>query len=81
VVFGRSRSGVVFDSATDPVHLIFLLVTPADQPQVQVLILGEVAALAGDGGLRDALMQATSTAEVRELLRRHFTAAPGVPPR
>jgi Mg2+/Co2+ transporter CorC len=69
VIFGRSDDGVVFDrQTTDLVHLIFLLVTPAEQPQLQVELLSEVARLAGDVEKRKRLLQAASLDKVSEIL-------------
>lgn len=69
VVFGRSEEGVVFDEqAAQAVHLIFLLVTPAEQPQMQVELLSEVARVAGDAEKRERLMRAMSAEMVSEVL-------------
>ncbi len=70
VVFGRSAGGVVFDSPeAAPVYLVFLLVTPAEQPNLQVVLLGEVAKAAGDADTRDRLRTAATATEVREVLQ------------
>jgi len=77
LVFGRSVEGVVFDPASaDLVHLIFLLVTPAEQPTFQVLLLSQVARIAGDPEKRNRLRTAASPSEVMEVLA---TASQGVP--
>jgi CPA2 family monovalent cation:H+ antiporter-2 len=79
VVLGRSAEGVVFESPESAlVHLVFLLVTPAEQPNLQVLLLGEVARVAGDVGLRQRLREAASAAEVGDVLA---AAKPAGPPR
>jgi CPA2 family monovalent cation:H+ antiporter-2 len=70
VLFGRSEQGVVFDRQTgEPVFLIFLLVTPAEQPNLQVMLLSDVARLAGDALKRSRLKAATSVEEVCEILK------------
>jgi mannitol/fructose-specific phosphotransferase system IIA component (Ntr-type) len=70
VLFGRSEVGVVFDrQMTEPVYLIFLLVTPAEQPNLQVMLLSEVARLAGDAQKRERLKTAMSVEEVCEILQ------------
>ena len=69
VVFGRSEEGVVFDAnSADLVHLIFLLVTPADQPTIQVLLLAQVAKLASDPEKRHRLRTAQTPSEIMDLL-------------
>ncbi|MBN9524477.1 PTS sugar transporter subunit IIA, partial [bacterium] len=61
---------VVFDSPeAAPVYLVFLLVTPAEQPNLQVVLLGEVAKAAGDADTRDRLRAAATATEVREVLQ------------
>ncbi len=69
VVFGRSASGVAFGGPEGAaVHLLFLLVTPAEQPNLQVVLLGSVARVAGDAALRDRLRAARTPAEVADVL-------------
>ena len=69
VVFGRSADGIVFDrTSASLVHLVFLLLTPDDQPNLQVLLLSQVARVAGDAESRRRLLAAESPAEVREIL-------------
>jgi CPA2 family monovalent cation:H+ antiporter-2 len=68
VVFGRSAEGIVFDRQTaDLVHLVFLLVTPAEQPNLQVLLLSQVARVAGDPENRRKLLTAVSTSDLDEV--------------
>jgi len=68
-VIGRSRAGIAFSKApAEPVHLIVLLVTPAERPDVQVLLLGQVARLAGDRAKRERLARAESVSEIVEIV-------------
>jgi CPA2 family monovalent cation:H+ antiporter-2 len=77
VVFGRSAAGVTFDpQSREPVRLIFLLVTPADQPNVQVPLLGRVARAAGDADTRRRLLAAGTPGEVTEVLAAAEEAGP-----
>jgi monovalent cation:H+ antiporter-2, CPA2 family len=68
VVFGRSADGVAFGQSPDLVHMIFLLVTPAEQPNLHLHLLGQVARIAGDPEKRRKLREAASASEVGELL-------------
>jgi mannitol/fructose-specific phosphotransferase system IIA component (Ntr-type) len=69
VVFGRSTDGIAFDpNSQEPVRLIFLLVTPAGQPNVQVPLLGRVARIAGDAETRRQLLTAETPDEVFDVL-------------
>jgi len=85
VVVGRSKEGVPFsrkpsrtsqDQSAEPVRLVFLLVTPAEDPQVQLSLLGQLARIAGDEQVRDALRRATTTEEVRALFAKPYERAP-----
>jgi CPA2 family monovalent cation:H+ antiporter-2 len=69
VVFGRSVEGVVYDpQGSELVYLIFLLVTPAGQANVQVPLLAQVARVAGDPEVRRRLRAAGTAGEVAEVL-------------
>lgn len=71
VVFGRASEGILFSpQSPELVRLVFLLVTPAEQPDLQLLLLARLARVAGDHALRDRLFKATSDAEVIDLISR-----------
>ena len=64
-VFGRSRNGVVFaPEAPERVHLVILLVTPLEIPDIQLALLGQAADALGDSWSRRALLDAESPADV-----------------
>lgn len=68
VVFGRSAEGVAFDrQASEQVHLIFLLITPAERPDLQVLLLSQIASIAGNAEKRRSLSVA-SASEISDIL-------------
>lgn len=69
VVFGRSKDGVVFGGQSpERVHLIFLLITPAEQPDLQVLLLSQIARAVGNPEKRQSLSTASSAAEIGDVL-------------
>jgi len=69
VVFGRSADGIDFDGTSQElVNLVFLLVTPAEQPETQVLLLSLIAAIAGQAAKRRKLAEASTVEEVVALL-------------
>ena len=71
LVFGRSSDGIVFDARTsEPVHLVFLLVTPLEHPDLQVLLLGQLASIAGSPIVRQQLRDAPTPADVTEVIAR-----------
>jgi mannitol/fructose-specific phosphotransferase system IIA component (Ntr-type) len=81
VVFARSRDGVIFDGqSSDPVHLLFLLITPAEQPDIQVLLLSQIARAAGNPETRKRLREAASAHDVGEILAAADAESPGSQP-
>jgi CPA2 family monovalent cation:H+ antiporter-2 len=69
VVFGRSAEGVVFSSAaTELVRVMFLLVTPAEQPEAQLSLLSQLARIASTNASRDALLHADFASDVLKFL-------------
>lgn len=77
VAIGTSTEGIPFSlDSRELVHLIFLLVTPDDDPAVHLLLLGQLAELAGDSAIRERLLAAATPAEVSAILEEfdHDTA-------
>ncbi len=69
LVLGRSASGVDYSAhSAELVRLLFLLVTPSGQPETQLTLLGQLAAVAGDAASRDRLLQAQSVDEALGVL-------------
>lgn len=69
LVFGRPAEGIVFSPrSTEPVRLIFLLVTPLEQPNLQVFCLGQLASLALSEFVRERLSRAETPEDVIEII-------------
>jgi PTS system nitrogen regulatory IIA component len=69
VAFGRSTSGVEFQSLdAKPVFLFFLLVTPVDKPGDHLKTLARISRILKSSMLRTSLMQASGRREMRILL-------------
>lgn len=69
VVFGRSFQGILFDPRSqERVHLIFLLITPTEEPDLQVLLLSQIAQVIGDPENRRRLGAALTGSEVHDIL-------------
>lgn len=78
MVVGRSREGVVFNAKTqERVRLIFLLVTPAERPQVQVFFLSQLAHVAASELVRERLSRATDIDDVIEIIAAADPAVTG----
>lgn len=70
LIFGRTgEAGIRFSpQSTEPVRLVFLLVTPLEQPELQVVLLGRLASLAGSPDIRRQLLAATTEEEVLQIV-------------
>jgi len=69
MVFGRSAEGILFDElSSELVRLIFLVVTPAERPNVQVFLLEQLASVARNEFVRERLIRAQSQEEVFEIV-------------
>ncbi|MBI3468083.1 MAG: PTS sugar transporter subunit IIA [Planctomycetes bacterium] len=78
IVFGRSAEGITFDEkSSEPVRLIFLVVTPADRPNVQVFVLEQLAHLARSEFVRERLVRAQSPQEVFDIIAAADPAVTG----
>ncbi len=78
IVFGRSAEGILFEEkAAEPVRLIFLVVTPADRPNVQVFLLEQLAHVARSEFVRERLSRAQSQEEVLEIISAADPAVTG----
>lgn len=79
VVIGRSQEGVLFSKSSDDlVHLVFLFVTPLEQPKLQLDLLSQLARIAGDAEARDRLLKAATDFEILDILCEHSEAGPRV---
>jgi CPA2 family monovalent cation:H+ antiporter-2 len=76
VVFGRHEDGLVFSpDSSERVRLLFLLVTPAESPEMQLALLKQLVQLCAEADGREALVKASSPAEVLALVHAARSAA------
>ncbi|HSH69075.1 MAG TPA: PTS sugar transporter subunit IIA [Deferrisomatales bacterium] len=70
-VFGRSTSGVEFDSMDGaPVHLFFLLMAPENSASTHLKALARISRLLKDRSFREELLQAASRDDLFEIIAR-----------
>jgi mannitol/fructose-specific phosphotransferase system IIA component (Ntr-type) len=70
LVVGRSSHGLDFDSPdTEPVRLVFLILTPRDDQGAQVQILASIARLVRDPATLDQALAARTTTELLAAFR------------
>ena len=70
LMFGRSSRGVDWDAQDgQPVHLVFLLLSPEEDYGLQLQILATLSKRCADEGFRERLMKASSEAGVWEILQ------------
>jgi len=78
IIFGRSSRGVTFSpKSSEPVRLMFLLVTPADRPNLQIFFLAQIASVARSEFVRERLCWAESADEVIETIAAADPAVTG----
>ncbi len=78
MVFGRLSEGVSFGpESTTPARLVFLLVTPAERPNLQVFFLSQVAQVVGSELVRERLCRAQTPEEVIEIIAAADPAVTG----
>ena len=78
MVFGRSDEGIHFSpTSTEPVRLIFLLVTPADRPNLQVFFLAQLANVAKSEFVREKLRHAKTPQELLGIIEAADPAVTG----
>jgi PTS system nitrogen regulatory IIA component len=67
--FYRLKPGLEFDAPDNqPVNLCFILLVPQDANERHLQILGELAQLFGDSGMRDQLLSVGTPDELQNLL-------------
>ncbi len=72
----RSREGIAWDSEDgEPVRLVFLLLTPQTEPEMQLFLLRQIALSAGNPEIRRKL-ETASPPEALEILRSATTMPP-----
>ena len=70
MVLARSKAGIEWQAIDGrPVHIVFLLVSPASEPETHLRCLRWIATLARSSDFRRFLLDAADVAAMRELLR------------
>jgi mannitol/fructose-specific phosphotransferase system IIA component (Ntr-type) len=76
VVFARAPGGVDWNSTDDkPAKLIFLILTPAKDPSVQLQILRGISQVLNVATTRSRLVECSQTPEILEILRKGQSGA------
>ena len=73
-VVGRLRSPLDVSEQAEPIRLVFLLVSPAGDPEGHLATLGEIARFCADARNRDALLKFSEPEKARRFLRRRVYA-------
>ena len=70
LAFGRSDEGLKFESLDgEKIHLVFLLLSPKEDPTKYVKLLGKIARLLDNEKLREALKGAETSQEIIETIK------------
>jgi CBS domain containing-hemolysin-like protein len=69
MVMGRSTEGIRFSThAAEPARLVFLLVTPAERPNVQAFLLAQLTRVLASEFIRERIYRAQSPQEIVEII-------------
>lgn len=69
LIFARSEEGVPVAKRDEKAHLIFILLTPAGNPRVQVRLLAKICGIIDSGYVAERLRTAETPAGVAEAIR------------
>ncbi len=69
ILFARSEAGIPIRNREEKAHLIFILMTPAGSPRVQVRLLAKICSLIDSEFVMERLLRAESPAAVVEAIR------------
>jgi hypothetical protein len=70
LLLGVSPSGVVLPRGSAPVHLLFLLASPADEPDEHLRSLAALARLVSEPGRVDEILERHASGTALDWLRR-----------
>jgi Kef-type K+ transport system membrane component KefB/mannitol/fructose-specific phosphotransferase system IIA component (Ntr-type) len=75
IIFGRSAEGIEWNSPDGkPTHFIFLILTPREDDEIQIQILGIIARAMSKKNNREAIMRAADQKELWGILREIFVS-------
>ncbi len=74
IIFGRSLVGIDWDSPDgEPTHFVFLILTPANDDDVQVQILRAISRVISKDDVRQTLLKAPDNQVIWTIINREFT--------
>ncbi|UCD37194.1 MAG: PTS sugar transporter subunit IIA [Fidelibacterota bacterium] len=80
LVMGISPDGIDFKAVDGALcHIFILLLSPEQQPDKHLKLLGRITKLLSDGSLRSALVETSTPGEVLEILRKWETEGEDAP--
>lgn len=63
--------GIRLEGEPDPVHLVFMLVSPEDEPEMHLAVLGEIARLCADKTVREMLFNCAAPEDLLPIVRQY----------
>ena len=63
--------GIVLEPEEEPIHLVFMLISPEDQPEMHLALLGEIARLCADAAVRKQMFECQSADDFLPIVRRY----------
>ncbi len=72
-VMAQAPNGAKFDAPDgEPVRLIFLILSPSDDPEGHLAILAEVARIVSDSTMRERLLEEADPGKIIEIIQGHY---------
>ena len=68
---GLVPNGIRVGDDAEPIRLVFMLLSPADEPEMHLAVLGEIARLCADAQVREQLFACTSPEELLPIVRQY----------
>jgi mannitol/fructose-specific phosphotransferase system IIA component (Ntr-type) len=63
--------GIKIEGEPEPVRLVFMLVSPEDEPEMHLAVLGEIARLCADEGVREMLFSCENPEDFLPIVRQY----------
>jgi len=63
--------GIQLGTEPDPIRLVFMLVSPVEEPEMHLAVLGEIARLCADPAVREMLFKCQDPSEILPLIRQY----------
>lgn len=71
VAIGVSKIGIFDDESSNSARIMFMILSPAEEPNIHIRLLGTISRMGSDSHWRNMMLGATSTGDILRLIRRY----------